>query len=208
MGYNVHITRKTNWFDETGPQISGDEWQNYVASDSEMVISGAAEHTTPEGETIRLTDPLLAEWRCHSSGSTVWFAYFKGSLSVKNPDDECLSKMQQVAAKLQARVQGDDGEPYNNDFPKEPQERPSHKTGLTEWFKSWLRPQRRVDIENEPLPFGVGDTVRDPWGTEHVVISIAPQAEHGMGVIRTRRKDGTELKHLIFAHGLKPVTKG
>ena len=43
MGYEVHITRKTNWFDEEGPRISEDEWRAYVDSDSEMVMSGVAD---------------------------------------------------------------------------------------------------------------------------------------------------------------------
>jgi len=38
---------------------------------------------------------------------------FKGNLSIKNPDEECLAKMRQIAARLQARVQGDDGEFYD-----------------------------------------------------------------------------------------------
>ncbi|WP_232445514.1 hypothetical protein [Burkholderia ubonensis] len=35
MGYDVHITRKTNWFDDE-PQIDIDEWRTLVASDKEM----------------------------------------------------------------------------------------------------------------------------------------------------------------------------
>ena len=113
MGYDVHITRKQEWFDEKGPRITEDEWRAYVASDPEMVRSGVAEHTNPQGETIRLTHSLLTEWRRHSSGSTVWFSYCEGNLAVKNPDEECLVKMHEVAVKLRARVQGDDGELYD-----------------------------------------------------------------------------------------------
>jgi len=112
MGYDVHITRKTEWSDKDGPRITEDEWQVYVASDPEMVVTGSAEHTTPNGETIRITHPLLTEWRHHSSRTPVWFSYFEGNLCVKNPDDECLEKMRQVASRLQARVQGDEGEVY------------------------------------------------------------------------------------------------
>lgn len=113
MGYEVHITRKVEWSDENGPRISENEWKAYVASDSELVITGAAEQANPNGETIRIAQPLLTEWRRHSSRSPVWFSYFEGNLSVKNPDEECLAKMRQIAAKLLARVQGDDGEFYD-----------------------------------------------------------------------------------------------
>ncbi len=114
MGYGIHITRKPDWSDEEGARISESEWQAYVASDSEMAITGVAEARTPDGDVIRLAHPLLTEGRCHSSGKPVWFSYLEGSLAVKNPDEECLGKMRQIAKKLQARVQGDEGEFYDN----------------------------------------------------------------------------------------------
>jgi len=206
MGYDVHITRKKDWFDEDGPHITEDEWRAYVASDSEMVMSGVAEHTNPQGETIRLTHPLLTEWRRHSSGSVVWFSYFEGSLTVKNPDDECLAKMRQVAAKVQARVQGDEGETYDGGSQAPRQRTPLLGERVAGWFAR-LRPQRRLKIEHPPLRFGVGDRVRDSWGNEHTVIAIDPTAEHGMGIIRTLRSDGTELGHMMFAHGLVPIVQ-
>jgi hypothetical protein len=113
MGYDVHITRKKEWSDEDGPRITESEWQGYVVSDPEMVMTGVAEHTNPQGESILIAQPMLTEWRQHSTRSPVWFSYFEGSLTVKNPDDECLAKMRRVAAKLQARVQGDEGEFYD-----------------------------------------------------------------------------------------------
>ncbi|WP_157197703.1 MULTISPECIES: hypothetical protein [Methylomonas] len=36
MGYEVHITRKAEWFEEEGPEITIEEWKNYVVSDPEM----------------------------------------------------------------------------------------------------------------------------------------------------------------------------
>jgi hypothetical protein len=203
LGYDIHITRKSNWFDEGGPCITEDEWRRYVASDYEMVMSGVAEQANPQGETIRLMHPLLTEWRRHSSGSTVWFSYFEGSVVVKNPDDECLAKMKQVAVALKAQMQGDDGEIYEGGGPPR-QPTPSFGERAAGWF-AHLHLPRRSKIE--PLPFGVGDRVRDPWGNEHTVISIDPKAEHGMGVIRTRHSDGTEHAHTMIAHGLQPNYK-
>ncbi len=113
VGYDVHITRKSVWSDDDGPRITESEWQAYVASDPDMAITGVAEITNPEGETIRLIQPLLTEWRGHSGRSPVWISYFEGSLAIKNPDDECLAKMRQIASKLRARVQGDEGEFYD-----------------------------------------------------------------------------------------------
>jgi hypothetical protein len=150
----------------------------------------------------------LTEWRGHSCGSVVWFSYFEGNLTVRKPDDECLAKMRQVAAKLQARVQGDEGEVYDgvdqiNQAPR--QASLSFGRRLAGWFAR-LR-SRRLKIDHPPLPFSVGERVRDTWGNEHTVIAIDPSAEHGMGVIRTRRSDGTELGHMMIAHGLVPIVQ-
>jgi hypothetical protein len=208
MGYELHITRKVNWFDEQGARITEQEWRAYVASDSEMVMSGVAEDTDAQGETIRITHPLLTEWRRQPSGLSVWFSYFAGNLSVKNPDEACVAKMTQVAKKLGARVQGDDGETYdeNGRPPRLPTLSPlSFGQRLASWF-SHLRPQRPKH-QHVPLPFRVGDNVRDVWGNEHTVISIDPKAEHGMGVIRTRRSDGSEHSLAMIAHGLTRAPK-
>ena len=118
MGYDVHITRKTEWSDESGPLITEDDWRAYVASDPELVITGCAECKTPAGDVIKMTHPLLTEWRHHSSRTTIWLSYFEGNLSIKNPDEECLAKMRKIASKLQARVQGDDGEFYDETLKK------------------------------------------------------------------------------------------
>ena len=72
MGYDVHITRKKEWSDEDGPRITEDEWQAYVASDADMIITGFAEQRNQQGETIRITQPLLTQWRKHSRHSPVW----------------------------------------------------------------------------------------------------------------------------------------
>jgi hypothetical protein len=42
-----------------------------------------------------------------------WFAYWRGEIRVKNPDDEIIRKMWLVAQSLSAKVQGDDGETYD-----------------------------------------------------------------------------------------------
>ncbi|WP_244956115.1 hypothetical protein [Rhizobium changzhiense] len=48
MGYDLHITRKTNWFDAS-PSIALDDWLEYVANDSEIQHDGFAETPTVDG---------------------------------------------------------------------------------------------------------------------------------------------------------------
>ncbi len=80
---------------------------------------------------------------------------------------------------------------------------------LRERVSAWierLRLRRSPGTRHEPLPFAVGDIVRDPWGYEHTVVD--PDAEHGLGLIRTRRlSDGTEHARAIIAHGFISTSK-
>jgi hypothetical protein len=118
MGYDVHITRKHDWFDEKGPQISLAEWLALVAADSEMRLDGYAETRLPGGSVFRTEKEGLSVWTAYSqhdeSGNKAWFLYHGGEIAVKNPDDEILRKMWSIAQLLSAKVQGDDGEIYDS----------------------------------------------------------------------------------------------
>jgi hypothetical protein len=129
-----------------------------------------------------------------------------GQIYTKNPDTALIDKMVMVAREFDATVQGDDGEIYEGDRRRPRQPTPSFGERVAGWVTR-LRSQRTLKIEHEQLLFGVNDRVRDPWGNEHTVISIDPKAEHGLGVIRTRRSDGTEHAHAMIAHGLEPMRK-
>jgi hypothetical protein len=116
VGYDVHITRKQNWSDPGGPEISLAEWIAVVESDPEMRMDGYAETTVPNG-VLRIQREGLAVWIAHSRhnkpGNMVWFMFFEGNVAVKNPDPEILKKMWSLAQRLDALVQGDEGEIYD-----------------------------------------------------------------------------------------------
>ena len=115
MGYDVHITRREEWFDEEGDEISLEEWKRYVASDEEMRLDGFAEVETPDG-MLRVESEGLSVWLRYSGhgkdGNMAWFDHSEGNVTVKNPDDEILRKMFSIAQSLNAKVQGDEGEVY------------------------------------------------------------------------------------------------
>jgi hypothetical protein len=119
VGYEVHITRKNNWFGDDGLSISCDEWLQYVLNDPEMRADGYAEAPLPDHSTLRIDHPSIAVWTTYSghgvSGNMVWFMHFEDRITVKNPDEEILVKMYQIASALNAKVQGDDGEEYGAD---------------------------------------------------------------------------------------------
>ena len=119
MGYDVHITRKENWFDEDETyNISIEEWKEIVANDPEMRLGNFAQATTTNGDTLRVENDGLSIWTKYSgdgvNGNHAWFDYYKGTIVVKNPDTEIIAKMISIAEKLKAKVQGDEGEIYDS----------------------------------------------------------------------------------------------
>jgi hypothetical protein len=118
MCYDVHITRKLDWSDPEGPEISLAEWLAVVAADPEMRLDGCAETRMQDGSVFRTVQEGLSVWTTYSqhdeSGNMAWFLYRKGYVTVKNPDEEILRKMWSIAQDLSAKVQGDDGEIYDS----------------------------------------------------------------------------------------------
>lgn len=102
MGYDLHITRKEFWSDEEGPEISLDEWQRYVATDPDIQCD--PENPGPEHYIVST----------HAEPWPLWW-YSSGEIFTKNPHDEAIAKMVQIAKALNARVLGDDDEIYGVD---------------------------------------------------------------------------------------------
>lgn len=73
MGYDLHITRAENWWENEGKEISENEWRALIDSDAELRLTGFAEATSPQGETIRYENALLAAWSGHPKLDVVWF---------------------------------------------------------------------------------------------------------------------------------------
>jgi hypothetical protein len=54
-------------------------------------------------------------WDRHPNDDEAWLDWFDGNISTKNPDEPLLHKMVDIAARLDAKVQGDDGELYDHE---------------------------------------------------------------------------------------------
>lgn len=120
MGYDVHITRKENWFDASGPTISIEEWEALIQSNQDMRLDGYASAIVGDGSVLRIKNAGLAVWTAAHpgggvSGNTAWFHFRQGNVVVKNPDSEILRKMWQLAQLLDSKVQGDECEVYGAD---------------------------------------------------------------------------------------------
>jgi hypothetical protein len=103
VGYDLYITRRKYHGDEDGPRITEAEWNALVEAETEMEFRDSR-------------NPLLATWSGKSEYPDPWFDYSAryGSIDTKNPDKPIIAKMLEMAKKLEAKVQGDDGEVYTS----------------------------------------------------------------------------------------------
>lgn len=145
MGYDLHITRKADWFDEEGDEITLEEWSQFVNSSPDMRLDGCAEVETPNG-TLKVESEGLSVWTGYSNhekdGNKAWFDYFDGNIKVKNPDEEIIKKMYQIAIALSAKVQGEECEIYDENGQSNWKELKAEgdviqKTPSKKWWQFW-----------------------------------------------------------------------
>ena len=194
MGYDVHITRAADWADNDGFEIPAEEWLRLVGQD-------------PELELDPRNGPYFASWNGGPDPGASWLDWSGGDVFTKNPGPELLAKMESLADRLGARVQGDEGESYRGGEPPEdpPEEVPA---GLLDRIRETLFPAtRRRPLETGPRtsgpPFAVGDRVRDAWANEATVTAIDLGSNHGLGAITLRYDDGRTVSVAASAHGLR-----
>jgi hypothetical protein len=97
MGYEVHITRARRWTESETNPIRFEEWLAVVASD-------------PELQKDDVNGPHDFLWLAADGPRPLWWR--RGKVYTKNPDRLTILKMLDIAARLGARVQGDEGESY------------------------------------------------------------------------------------------------
>jgi hypothetical protein len=105
MGYDLHITRREFWTDQD-QDITADEWLNIVGNDTELLID------------IH-NGPYFALWKPINNSGEYWLDWFDGNINSKNPDKILIRKMIEISKQLNAKVQGDDGELYDEVIQKQ-----------------------------------------------------------------------------------------
>ncbi len=101
MGYDLHITRADHRAENEGREITQDEWLALVAADPELMLDPV------DGDEYAL-------WSGRCQYHDPWFKWWRGNILTKNPDRAIVAKMLQLAERLGARVQGDDGKIYRS----------------------------------------------------------------------------------------------
>lgn len=99
MGYDVHVTRAEHWAQNEGHEILASEWLDLIEHDPELRLAG-------------YNGPNFAIWSGDQSDAEAWLDWIDGNITTKNPSERLLGKMVEIARRLGARVQGDEGEWY------------------------------------------------------------------------------------------------
>ncbi len=105
MGYDLHVTRADNWEANTTRRIREEEWLRVIRED-------------PELDADPTNGPYAANWL--TSRRATWFDWSDGNVYTTDPDQDAVGKLLDIAFRLRASVQGDDGETYANptDWPR------------------------------------------------------------------------------------------
>ena len=94
MGYDIRITRAADWDANAGSEIAAEEWLAIVEADPDLAPD-------PENGPFSV-----------SYGESRWLDWFEGNVFTTDPDQTTVGKMLDIAGRLSAFVQGDDGERY------------------------------------------------------------------------------------------------
>lgn len=129
MGYDLFITRAETRLKSRQIPIPKCEWEAVVAMDADLEWATDVwfeQREMPKRERLssgavgtRLPEKQFAErifavvWKTH--GKTVHLWYKDGAITTKNPDTQTVKKLVKLAARLDARVLGDEDEQYSAD---------------------------------------------------------------------------------------------
>ena len=180
MGYDLHITRKANWSNETGPSISEAEWKSVIYADPELSLDTETKCMMADGEFV------FAVW----NGRAGALGYYGGEITAKNPDRPLIAKMAHLARALNAKVQGDDGEIYRQDGTSIDAGADSAtlpRRGILSRMSDWLGcPRTTAELSVAAPSFQIGQRVRTSFGDLGTVLQVDCKANSGLGSVRIR----------------------
>ncbi|HCS54979.1 hypothetical protein [Rubinisphaera sp.] len=144
MGYELHIVRNEEWWDEeTGGGISFAEWSTLVDADVSLRMDSFAEVNLKDDMKLRIESEGLTVWTEYAGneegGNQAWFDFHENAIVVKNPDQDILVKMLEIAKALDAKIIGEEGEEYQSPTDHGVPTRLSKQEILSNQSKPWWR---------------------------------------------------------------------
>jgi len=135
MGYELNIQRE-----EENGLITKEEWITYINSDPEFERIEEFSASLGTDEILTVSTPNSGLWKTRKG--EVPFTYYEklGWISVKNPELWMIEKMISIAKNLNAEVQGEEGEKYDEEYLKDPFGNPFKNDDLNiekKWWQFW-----------------------------------------------------------------------
>ncbi|WP_298348871.1 hypothetical protein [uncultured Dokdonia sp.] len=135
MGYELNIRRE----DDVN-KISKNEWLVYLQSDSQFLQIEEFSTEMNNGESFTISTPNAGLWEFEKFSVPFTFSEKYGEITVKNPDEKIITKMIEVARSLDAFIEGEEGEIYDEEslkemFPDTTRSNPLLKD--KKWWKFW-----------------------------------------------------------------------
>jgi hypothetical protein len=107
MAYYMHIHRRAHVLD-AGNDITPEEWFALLDSDVSLQLDVFdAKRKSEQG--VAVAEKVFALWPSLEQPQG-GFQYWRGTIQTKNPSMDALKKACEIAEKMSARVQGDEGE--------------------------------------------------------------------------------------------------
>ncbi len=117
MGYNLHITRREVWSDPFGPEITLQDWLDYLNIDRSLQKDVRFESSRDTGVSTGSDEPTAVfwtEWPSRVDGDEARLSLSNGNISATDADADLRRKMFVMAHVLGAKLQGENGETYNS----------------------------------------------------------------------------------------------
>ena len=114
MAYDIHISKTKEWFESEKLPISSNELLIIINSDPELVNdTNDIKSTNPKtGEIIQINTRLSFKYINKTINQEYWFHLIGDRIRFKHTDEIHIKKAKEIAGKLKAFVQGDEGEYY------------------------------------------------------------------------------------------------
>ena len=142
MRHDVYITRKEDWSDIDGPEITLDEWVAFVFADNSLEIDphkAAAEDPRVASGAKEATHAIWTNWPARQAGiDEAWVWLERGNLVATGADTTFRRKLFLIADGLDACLMGENGEFFNSSGDpgaSRPRARPAGKK--RRWWKLW-----------------------------------------------------------------------
>jgi hypothetical protein len=180
VGYELYITRRKRWHDDSGQAITEQEWQSYLATDPDL----------------RVDEYATVEW---TGGEGLSLSWSDGNVAAKYPTPAAIKKMATIAEKLGARVVGEESEDYSDGSGIPVPYKPSLMERVAAVLRS-LVPRRQMYQHTD---LKVGDRVTDCFHKTGEIVAIDLK---GIGTIRVRYDNGREAMWAAIGDPLKKVS--